>query len=114
MMQPLMQIGVGGLFALLIVREVLGFFLKIKGMQGIESPTGSGIISPDPALALVMAKQIDILVRIEEKTGETYKMALRAEIVSEGVVKSLEALRLSSHATVQTLQTILDRLPRQP
>lgn len=113
----LLQLGVGGIFALLMLRETLAF-LKARRLDASggadralreERHRAVAQAALDSTVIPVLVKQIDILTRLEERTGRQYDMSLRAEVQAEETRRSLDALRASNHAIVASVQKVLDR-----
>ena len=114
------QVGVGGIFVLLLLREVLPF---IKAMQGgVTSSAKAGDQTTDywranfqemvanelrDSVIPILRTQTAILERMDARDTQSYEQHLRMSIAVEELGKSLAALRTTTHQVAGGMQALL-------
>lgn len=111
----LQQVALGGVVALLVLREVFSFLKnrRSNSEQSVESDQRRHIHKDiilealDTAALPILRAQTEILARMESRSSAHYELAQRHGFILEQVDKSLDRLRTSNHDIRETLQTLV-------
>lgn len=120
------QVGVGGILALLILDRVFAFLRHRRNGTVVTSSAGEQsteywrqtnkdlmLIVVETTIAPILKAQTVILDRLETRSGTSYESQLKHAFMLEDIQKSVERLRLTSHANTDILQRLIDRSMRQ-
>ena len=119
MPETITQLGVGAIFAIMILDRVFAFIGK--GKTRADNGDNAGAQTPDfwrrankeitievmnAIVVPILNKQVDILARIEARSGATHDLSMKQGFLLDEVHKSVDKLRATSHTMTEHMQKI--------